>query len=125
MVDNPITNQTAFFGYAEFDPAKFETTNRLVTASLYTTINGYDYLAESEKTITVNIDWLGEGEYSTGNSHYNYHSQSYSCRGTYVGTDRTATASGSISGDLSMDLGSSAYGYLHNTRSGTVYVTNY
>ncbi len=115
----------SFFGYTESAPSTFQNSGRLGSATLDTTINGYDYVTDSAKSVTINANWIGDGEYSTGNGHYNYRSGSYSYSGHYVGTDRAATATATISGDMTLDLGSSSYGYLHNTKAGYAYVTNY
>jgi hypothetical protein len=115
----------SFFGYTGSAPSTFQNSGRLGSATLDTTLNGYDYMTDSAKSVTINANWIGDGEYSTGNGHYNYRSGSYSYSGHYVGTDRAAIATATISGDMTLDLGSSSYGYLHNTKAGYAYVTNY
>jgi hypothetical protein len=115
----------SYFGYSEFASGAFVSTGKLGGATLVATIPGYDYLTDSQKSITINAQWTGLGEYSTGKYSYNYHSSTYSYKGQYSGTDRAADVSATISGDISMNLGSSMYGYLHDTKAGYSYVTNF
>ena len=113
-----------YFGYNTINPASFQTQGRLDGATLGATLNGYNYLTDSSKTVTVNIDWTGQGDYSSGKSSYQYHSSDYMYNGNYIGLYRQATATGSISGDITMDLDSSAYGTLYSAKSGWVNVSH-
>ena len=116
----------AFFGYTTINSDAFKTQGRLDGATLYATITGYNYLTDTpqEKTIAISVKWTGEGDYSSGNSNYHYHSSNYMYNGHYVGLYRQATATASISGDITMNLSNSMYGSLYNAKAGYVDVTN-
>ena len=113
-----------YFGYGTIDSATFQTQGRLDGATLDTTLNGYNYLTDSSKIITVHIEWSGQGDYSSGKSSYLYRSGDYMYHGNNVAFYRQASATGSISGDITMNLGSSSWGSLYNAKSGYVDVVH-
>ncbi|MGH9910594.1 MAG: hypothetical protein ACRD32_08135 [Nitrososphaerales archaeon] len=98
-----------FFGYTTINSEAFKTQGRLDGATLDATITGYNYLTDTpqERTIAISVKWTGEGDYSSGNSNYHYHSSNYMYNGHYVGLYRQATATASISGDITMNLSNS------------------
>ena len=109
-----------YFGYGTITSENFQTQGRLDGATLDATLTGHNYLTESDHIITVNIDWTGEGDYSSGKSSYHYRSGEYMYNGNYVSFYRQATATGTIGGDIKMDLGSSSWGSLYNAKTGYV-----
>ena len=115
-----------FFGYTAINSDSFKTQGRLDGATLDATISGYNYLTDTpqERTIAISVTWTGEGDYSSGNSNYHYHSSNYMYNGHYVGLYRQATATASISGDITINLSNSMYGSLYNAKAGYVDVTN-
>ena len=113
-----------YYGYGTINPASFQTQGRLDGATLDAKLDGYNYLADSSKSISVNIDFTGQGDYSSGKSSYLYRSGDYMYNGNYIGLYRQATATGSISGDITMDLGNSTYGTLYSAKSGSVNVSH-
>jgi len=116
----------AFFGYTSIQPGAFTTQGKLEAATLDLLVGGYDYLADpaQAKTVTIKVQWTGEGEYSSGNSNYHYRSSTYDYNGHYIGLYRQASATASISGDINLNLGNSLYGYLSDVKAGYVDITN-
>ena len=109
-----------YYGYGTIASSNFQTQGRLDGATLDTTLAGHNYLTESDGTISVSINWKGEGDYSSGKSTYQYHSGSYSYHGQNIGIYRQATATGEISGGITMDLGSSSWGSLYSAKAGYI-----
>jgi hypothetical protein len=116
----------AFFGYTAINSESFQTQGRLEGAKLNGAITGYNYLTETmeEKTVTINVQWTGQGDYSSGKSSYHYRSSNYMYNGHYIGMYRQATATGSIDGDITLDLSNSVYASLYNAKSGYIDVMN-
>lgn len=116
----------AFDGYTNLDAQAFQM-SRLNTATLQTTLTGFDWVSNTEKTIAVDAAWTGVGATSSGNWVYNYRSGDYMFHEQFVGSSRQADVSISISGDITTDVDSSSasYGYatLSNAKSGYVDIT--
>ena len=113
-----------YFGYGTITSEDFQTQGRLDGATLDAKLTGYNYLTESDQTINLNIYWTGEGEYSSGKNSYLYRSGDYSYHGNYVSFNRQATATGTISGDIAMELGTSSWGSLYNAKTGSIDITH-
>jgi len=113
-----------FFGYSTINPTSFLTQGRLDGASLDSNLTGYDYLSNSTKTVKVHINWKGYGDYSSGKNTYNYKSSSYVYKGNYLAIYRQANATGSVSGDIVLNLDTSS-GLLFSAKSGSVIVSHH
>lgn len=109
-----------YFGYGTISSDNFQTQGRLDGATLDATLTGHNYLTDSDHTVSINVDWTGEGDYSSGKSSYHYRSGDYMYNGNYVSFNRQATATGTIGGDITMELGNSSWGSLYNAKSGSI-----
>lgn len=109
-----------YFGYGTITSENFQTQGRLDGATLNAKLTGYNYLTDSDHTISIDIEWTGEGEYSSGKNSYHYRSGDYSYHGNYVSFNRQAIATGVISGDITMELGNSSWASLYNARTGSI-----
>lgn len=109
-----------YFGYGTITSENFQTQGRLDGATLNAKLTGYNYLADSDQTISIDIEWTGDGDYSSGKNSYHYRSGDYTYHGNYVSFNRQAIATGTISGDITMELGSSSWGSLYNAKTGSI-----
>lgn len=85
------------FATVSLGPNEFVGSKKLDGAALITTVSGYDNVTSSAVEITLDIDWVGDGEISRGQyqSHYWFGGQFSSSRGN--GSFRPAVMSGVIS----------------------------
>lgn len=94
-------------------------------AALNTTITGYDYINGTSKTITVAVNWSTTEQPSHGSSSYRYNTENYMYNEHSVGSNASANATASISGDITMDFGTTQWGYIYKSNSGYVSIVKY
>jgi hypothetical protein len=124
-------NQTipivSFNGYAPSLDANSFQMKKLNTASLQTTMTGFDWVSNSEKTITINATWTGVGSTSSGNYVTTYRSGNYLFHSQYVGSSRQGDITIGISGDVKTNIDSNSANYkyveLDNAKTGSVTIS--
>lgn len=120
----------AFEGYAILTPNAFALKGAgLSSATLNSEITGYDYVSDSEKTITIDADWSGTGSMTTGKNTYKVRSDDYRYSTHYTGSNRAADPIASLTGDINMVLDRppmlEEYGYLYSAKEGYVEAINF
>lgn len=120
----------AFEGYGILTPEAFAVQGaRLSSATLNTEITGYDYVSDSEKTITIDADWSGTDSMTSGKNTYRVRSDDYRYSVHYSGFNRAADPIASLTGDIDMVLDSppmlGEYGTLYSAKEGYVEAINF
>lgn len=124
--DCTSTEPVCVYGSVELPNGAFDIHGNLQSATLNTTINGYDCYTGEPAAIAVNLTWTGDGDVFNGrsNSSYSYPGYRFSYRSQ--GQNRYATVSGSVSsGGVTLNPASSAtytyvFGNLTDAHSGSM-----
>lgn len=103
----------------------FSSSPSLNSASLSGAIPVYDYSTGSERTVNVDLKWVGTGDIARGRNSYHYQSPSYSSISRSTGSYRDAAISGSVTLDgTNLIAGSSnSSASLASSTSGGVTIT--
>ncbi|MEM3002046.1 MAG: hypothetical protein QXW14_03935 [Candidatus Nitrosocaldus sp.] len=109
-----------FFGSKQLSKDELKIAKNLRSAALNTTVAGYEFISGDEKTITIAVQWDGYGDVQKSRLHYMFRTDTYMVKINTQERFRSADASGSIAGDINMDLGSSDYARLSNVRVGII-----
>jgi hypothetical protein len=113
------------YGYANLAEGAFDTRGKLQTTRLVTTMEVYDWLTNTTAPVSIDLTWTGTGDVSRGsyNSRGNYPSYRYMYHS--VGSSRPADVTGSVVlGGTNLITGSSAWGSLSESQSGSVTTWN-
>jgi hypothetical protein len=103
------------FGYTFTTDDVFSIDKQLNSASLSDVkIDVYNWNNDKTETLTVNADWIGNGEVSKGSSRFSSRNGDYTYRSSDSSTSRDATATGSINDN---NLGKSNYANLYKFKS--------
>lgn len=90
----PLRN---IFATVSLGPNEFVGSKKLDGATLATSVSAYDYVTSSNVTLTLNLDWVGDGDISRGMFQNNNWFGGIFFRQRGNGSYRQATLSGTIS----------------------------
>ena len=99
----------------------FEIAGHLGSATLNTTIEGYDCLTGNPESVSVAVAWIGEGEVTHGHNQSSYSYPGGRTVYRFNGQTRNAVASGSITYRGTTIALENTYSYLSAGTSGTLY----
>lgn len=105
-------------------PDGFQVNGNLGSATLNTTIAGYDCLTGEPASVSVAVTWTGDGEATQNRYHSQYSYPGYRAMYRFNGQTRNATVSGSVTFGGTTSALENSYGYLAVANSGTFYSYN-
>jgi len=114
---------TCTYGSVPLPDGAFDMKGNIASATLTTTIAGYDCFSGDPRSVSIAVHWSGEGDVFHANSHSSYHSPGYLISFRSNGQRRDALPSGSVTFDgttLSFENGNT-YGSLDVVANGSIY----
>ena len=109
------------FGYASLAPDEFVIDKSLNSATLSANISLYDYVSGTDFPVTIDVTWASAGSVYQQKYHAQYRSPGFKYNYRFMGTFRSATASGSVNAaGIEFTPEPSAYAELANVKSGEV-----
>ncbi len=109
------------YGYTTADPADLKVAGNKATIKTTVPLNYY-YGGGVGSTLTIDLTFIANGEWtSQGHSNYHYDTPTYRYMSRYVGSDKSADVTGSVSdGTTEFAVGASMYGYIGKSNSGYI-----
>jgi len=117
------TQLLAADGFASLAGPDFQVNRTLNSATLNATVNVFDFVSGASFDVDVNLTWTGAGPLARQNGHFHFQSPGCISNGSFSGTFRSATASGSVSdGATNFTPAPSVFASIGSARSGSVTV---
>ncbi|HWP92993.1 MAG TPA: hypothetical protein VNN20_12440 [Thermodesulfobacteriota bacterium] len=108
-------------GYSELAGKDFQINKKLISATVDTTIEVYDYYTGNSFPVNVSINWTGSGDIYSGKYHSHFQGFGYSSNYRSNGSSRYAEASGTVSdGTTNFTPEPSSYAYMDSASYGSV-----
>jgi hypothetical protein len=94
--EQPCPFLTNIEGSGDIGPDAFVIEGHLASARLSATIDAYDYLTDSPRTLEVNVSWSGTSDVYKSNAHFHDQTPAYTLNRHFNGAEREAVAEGAI-----------------------------
>jgi hypothetical protein len=94
--ENPCTALVNLEGYADIDPDAFVIDGHLASARLSATVEVYDYLTDTTRTLEIDLSWTGTSAVFRTVAHFHEKTPEYTLHRHFNGTQREAVTAGTV-----------------------------